>query len=581
MRPEDKEKVLALVKERVLVSILGDAELEDRNVDQRVESILGETIFLEMERLEHETDKASRRRLAELVEQRRKLFKLSAWGRRKMLASFVEEFSTEVLGHWDNRVYRFATKVLPVTLSTLLNAMSPGRFLRSLPELPNIDDRVVLDGDVELVRSLYDHGNIVYAPTHLSNLDSIILGYGLYANGFPPVTYGAGINLFANPMLSFFMHRLGAYKVDRKKKNSLYKQVLKEYATATIELGYPNLFFPGGTRSRSGAVEEKLKLGLLGCGLVAYINNLQQGRPRPKVFIVPVNLSYQHTLEAENLIEDFLKEEGKSRSIITDDEFQRPGRIYDFVQSIFELDAKIYMTFGAPHDCFGNKVDGEGRSRDKRGRLIDPERYTWDRDGKPVHRPQRDAQYTREVGQILVREYKRCNTIMSTHLLAFTVFHMLRARHVGGDIYRFIREARIDEHGLALIEVERALERLITELRAREARDEIRLDPPLRTSTPHELLQNGLRDLAQYHTRAVVERRGDRLFVTQAKLLYYYRNRLQNYGLEPVVEDGPEAGDAASEGPSSAATTTEETTDATTDAPASEASPSQQKESSE
>ena len=135
MRPEDKEKVLALVKERVLVSILGDAELEDRNVDQRVESILGETIFLEMERLEHETDKASRRRLAELVEQRRKLFKLSAWGRRKMLASFVEEFSTEVLGHWDNRVYRFATKVLPVTLSTLLNAMSPGRFLRSLPTL--------------------------------------------------------------------------------------------------------------------------------------------------------------------------------------------------------------------------------------------------------------------------------------------------------------------------------------------------------------------------------------------------------------------------------------------------------------
>ena len=44
MRPEDKEKVLALVKERVLVSILGDAELEDRNVDQRVESILGETL---------------------------------------------------------------------------------------------------------------------------------------------------------------------------------------------------------------------------------------------------------------------------------------------------------------------------------------------------------------------------------------------------------------------------------------------------------------------------------------------------------------------------------------------------------
>ena len=51
------------------------------------------------------------------------------------------------------------------------------------------------------------------------------------------------------------MHNLGAYTVDRRKRDPLYKRVLKEYATMTLELGYDYLFFPGGSRSRSGAIE--------------------------------------------------------------------------------------------------------------------------------------------------------------------------------------------------------------------------------------------------------------------------------------------------------------------------------------
>ena len=36
----------------------------------------------------------------------------------------------------------------------------------------------------------------------------------------------------------------------RRKKAPIYKDVLKQYATVSLELGYHNLFFPGGTRSR-------------------------------------------------------------------------------------------------------------------------------------------------------------------------------------------------------------------------------------------------------------------------------------------------------------------------------------------
>src|SRR5256714_1182981 len=168
------------------------------------------------------------------------------------------------------------------------NALAATRLLRSFPESPPVSDRVTVDGRVDEARGLKARGTVIVCPTPLSNLDSIVLGYAFFDAGFPPLTYGAGLNLFTNRLISYFMHNLGAYKVDRRKTAQVYKDVLKEYATISLEYGYHNLFFPGGTRCRSGAIESKLKLGLLGCGLRAYINNLRVGREQPNVYVLPV-----------------------------------------------------------------------------------------------------------------------------------------------------------------------------------------------------------------------------------------------------------------------------------------------------
>ena len=179
------------------------------------------------------------------------------------------------------------------------------------------------------------------------------------------------------------MHNLGAYTVDRRKRDPLYKRVLKEYATMTLELGYDNLFFPGGTRSRSGAIERYLKLGLAGVGVRSYVNNLRNGRASPNIYFVPVTLSFQLVLEAETLIDDFLKEVGKSRYIITDDEFSQASRIYDFMTQLMRLDSKVFATFSEPMDPFGNYVDENGESVDPRGRQ-DPSKYVlWKGNTRP------------------------------------------------------------------------------------------------------------------------------------------------------------------------------------------------------
>ena len=185
----------------------------------------------------------------------------------------------------------------------------------------------------------------------------------------------------------------------------------------TLELGYDNLFFPGGTRSRSGAIERYLKLGLAGVGVRSYVNNLRNGRASPNIYFVPVTLSFQLVLEAETLIDDFLKEVGKSRYIITDDEFSQASRIYDFMTQLMRLDSKVFATFSEPMDPFGNYVDENGESVDPRGRQVDPSKYVlWK--GEYQTLAARDREYTRDVADKVKKAFTVDNVVQSTHVVA-------------------------------------------------------------------------------------------------------------------------------------------------------------------
>ena len=77
---------------------------------------------------------------------------------------------------------------------------------------------MVIRGHVAHVRDLVREGTVILAPTHVSNLDSPLLGLSLYLSQMPPFVYGAGLNLFSNPLLGWWLRRLGAYTVDRTKK---------------------------------------------------------------------------------------------------------------------------------------------------------------------------------------------------------------------------------------------------------------------------------------------------------------------------------------------------------------------------
>jgi glycerol-3-phosphate O-acyltransferase len=536
MRNEIRDAVVTEVQSRILEACLQQAGVAG---GLPLDVLVNDTLYHEKKRLEIHASAPDRD--ADLAFWGQVKHRLGTAGEselRRLLGEIIARFVQEVLGNFSDPVYRLSTSVLPKTLPVLLNAMSPQRLLSK--GLPDLRDTISIEGDVEGLRRAERLGTVILTPTHVSNLDSVVIGWALFAMGLKPFTFGAGLNLFANPLLSFFMRNLGAYRVDRTKTAPLYKDVLKEYATVTLEMGQSQLFFPGGTRARSGLLEQRLKLGLLSSGIHAYINNLIRGRARPRVFVVPCTMSYEVVLEAETLVEDHLKLVGKSRYIITDDESFRPKQVLRFFRSVLAMDGRIVLRVSNPLDVFGNRVDEEGESVDSRGRHVDISRYVLDDTGRPAHIPQRDRVYVREVGDAVARAFRVDNVVLATNLVAFTLFEFLKARHPAMDLYRLLRTGG-DGTGVEMGVFAERVRAVAVGARDAAAAGKLRVTDAVAEGNPARLIASALRHYGSYHRNPVITRRGDRVFAGDMNLLYYYHNRLSGYGLEAAAggEVGP------------------------------------------
>lgn len=522
----DAPRIAAEVRARVL----DERAVAAARGGQPLEQVLNETLFHEKRRLARANDRDDARAFYQDIAVR--LARASDGELQRMLSSVVSRYIAEIEGHFNPRIYKLATRALPLGTGALLNAMSARRLFVN-GTIPSFDNRLQVHGDTDLLHRLTERGTVLYVPTHSSNLDSIILGLGLYQRGLPPATYGAGLNLFENRIIGFFMQNLGAYTVDRLKTDPLYRDTLKAYATVVLEYGRPQLFFPGGTRNRSGAVERYLKKGLLGTALAAYRHGLQRGEDR-RLYVVPVTVNYPLVLEASTLIDDYLQEAGRSRYIIMDDEFSQLERWAAYGRGLFALDMHIHLRFGAAFDPMGNDVSPSGDSLDPNGRVIDPSGYL--REGGPfgeiTEDPARDAEYTRMLARRVVDAYMENNIACSTHVVAYAVFHALWQQLQPRDVYRFLRALGAGDgaelHVDALLPT---LETLLWQLRGMAKEGRIQLGPFVDEGSAETVLLRTQRSLASYHAHPVLEREGDLLRVGDPNLLFYYRNRLEGYGL--------------------------------------------------
>ncbi len=265
---------------------------------------------------------------------------MSEEDQRAQLKELAESHAWDVAGNFDPRVYKFARACHGAAPGGASFAALDDSAPVALTSLEALDDRILVEGPTGTLRKLADKGTLVFVPTHLSNLDSVVFGFALERAGLPPATYGAGKNLFTNPVLSFFMHNLGAYRVDRRLKHA----PLQGRAQGVLVRPH-RARLPLALLSRRDAVA----IGRGGAEAEARARGhraSRRSRGRPSkgsaqhVFFVPATINYLLTLEAETLIDDFLQEEGKARYIIEDDESTASG-IAAFMQKLLGLDAQL------------------------------------------------------------------------------------------------------------------------------------------------------------------------------------------------------------------------------------------------
>ncbi|MEP0987662.1 1-acyl-sn-glycerol-3-phosphate acyltransferase [Ekhidna sp.] len=454
---------------------------------------------------------------------------------KELLSEIIKRYTQEIAGNFKNSAYQFAQSFVTFGFARLLNAARVKGLLSLFSRRLDLDDKIHVIGETEHIRSLAKKGTVVMVPTHFSNLDSILIGWAIQYLGLPPFIYGAGLNLFNIKILAYFMNSLGAYKVDRRKKNPIYLETLKTYSRNAIKRGCHSLFFPGGTRSRSGEIETNLRMGLLGTSIEAqrelYLN-AKEGDEVKKVFIVPVVINYHFTLEAPSLIRDHLKRTGRERYYVEADEFSTSYKLGTFMFKFFTKGSDISVNVGRGMDILGNYVDNDGNSFDKNGNPINVRDYFL-REKKITFDAQREKEYVRVLAKRIVEEFHKYNRVFASHLVAFTAFKMLERKNPKLDIYHVLR---LPDEDLVLDyeEFKKNFKKLRTRLNNIHEKGQVDMADHMKKSAT-EAIEHGLQNVGLYHDQRPLIKRGDKIIVQDTNTLYYYHNRMNGYGLEKYI----------------------------------------------
>ncbi|MBT8228788.1 MAG: 1-acyl-sn-glycerol-3-phosphate acyltransferase [Bacteroidia bacterium] len=447
----------------------------------------------------------------------------------KILRRLVHRYSEEIIGFFLPKTHRFARRFLTSFFKRIFNN-GWGRGQRWIwGNKKDLLRKIKVDGHVEELRALFEKGTVVIVPTHYSNLDSIMIGYGLDMKAsIPAFAYGAGLNLYDYEILAYFMNRLGAYRVDRRKKNPIYLETLKSMASLSLIEGLNHIFFPGGTRSRSGAIEDKLKLGLLNSVIDAQrhciVNDIDQ-----KIFVIPLALGYHFVFEAYGLTNQHLK-------IIGREKFTRKRKsdsilktILTFLRLLRRHDSEVYLSFGRPMDVLGNYVDKDGESYDERGKKLNIEKY-FSLEDVPNQDTQRESVYTRILAEKIVHSFKAENIILSSHLLAFVVFNIIKNQNPELDLFDLLKIS-IKEIRIPIEDVVDLIGYYQKILNEKYKQGEVKLSEPLKEDAMG-CFKDGMRNVGIYHTRKVLKLMDRKHVGTEdLRLLYYYHNKMKHYEL--------------------------------------------------
>lgn len=507
-----------------------------------ISDIVAKTLYLEQQRIKTNPWKVDPRDEKEYFKKLQKELQSNASSDNKdaldeeILKRIINRYSEEIVGVFKPSTFKNARKYLTGFFKRLLNSASGRNHRRLWGSRYELKDRFKVNGYVDELRSHMDRACVVLVPTHHSNLDSIMIGYAMdQIVKIPAFSYGAGLNLYDAELVAYFINRLGAYKLDRRKKNPVYREVLMSFSTLSIERGVNSIFFPGGTRSRNGALEKKVKLGLFGTVIDAQRRLIQKGSDR-KVVIIPVVIGYHFVLEAAALIDQYLSGLGKEKYTKDSGKGVSIRSVIGFLWEVFSTGSEINLTIGKPMDVFGNSIDAEtSQSLDERNHPIEIEDY-FKFNGVLGHNKQREYVYARLLGRKVVESYHKYNTVLSSHVVSFCAFRYILSHYPKLSIFELMNVSMEDfviEYGV--------FENLVSLIKKRIIQlyeeQSLLISPEINLDT-EALIEDGIKHMGTYHADKPLINKDDGNIATQSiRLLYFYHNRMLGYELEMFLDD--------------------------------------------
>jgi glycerol-3-phosphate O-acyltransferase len=307
------------------------------------------------------------------------------------------------------------------------------------------------------------------------------------------------------------------------------------YSGLAIQKGAHSLFFPGGTRSRSGMIEKSLKLGLLSTTVEAQRNiylNTPEGTEAQKIFIVPVTLNYHFVLEAPELIDEYLTVKGQDRYLPEEDKYGSV-QLMQFLFKFFTKGSNISVSIGKALDIMGNYVNDEGHSLDALGRRIHTRDYFLSNGAITIDR-QREDEYTRMLSQKIVAEYHRINRVFASHLVAFVAFEMWQKQYSKLDLFSLLRLPE-EELELNYAEFRATCKKVRKQIYKLKKEDKANYATHLKGKIDL-VIKHGLENVGIFHLkRPLLMNKQGNIITRDLNTLYYYHNRLVGYDLEKLV----------------------------------------------
>jgi glycerol-3-phosphate O-acyltransferase len=510
---------------------------------ENLTDLLAETIYQERIRIKEEpwkVDPPNERQFWSRIKKRLVKYSvdkdesISSQNNSYLLKQIIHRYSLEIVGTFKIRTFLFARRFLTWFFNQLLQASF--WKIRLTGGKKRLVQKLIVKGDIEQIRDLAKKGTLIIVPTHFSNLDSILIGYTLDTIiGLPAFSYGAGLNLYNTGYTAYFMNRLGAYRVDRRKKNKIYLETLKSMSNLSMQRGTNSIFFPGGTRSRSGAIENKLKMGLLGTVVEAQRAMIQRD-DKTKIYIVPLILSYHFVLDGQSLIDQHLKQQGKSRYFKEGKDYSGISGVIRFVWKILSEGNEITLSFGKAMDVIGNPIDNQGNSKDKHGNPIELSDY-FKSEGIINTDLQREAEYTSLLAESIINRFHSDNIVLSSHLIAFAAFEILCNENPKLDLFGILRlptDDYIFEHDFLYATVSQLKQTLIDFA----DKGKLKLSPEINAEID-DLIQDGIKHLGTFHIKKPLKKNKlGEIISENFYLLYFYHNRLTGYGLEKWIKPG-------------------------------------------